>query len=597
MKVTVETMAHIEYGEPAPAAPGRITRKRRADAEAWLRVGASLSAEVGAIADRPDLAVEVRMSGTRAGAPAAFYPDQARIEIAAKTFGKIAPATIEAEDPYDRERYLPAWGALTHEGAHARHSKWRTPDSVRGTALGDAAEILEESRAEARLIAARPGDTRYLQACVADLVMGDFPTTLPDSPWAAAQAAGLICARADAGILPRAMVWPVEREARRVLGRDTFAALQRIWKKAAHVGDEESEAMLALAEAWCTALGAEPGEPAPGADADSEESKPGEEPGPGGGAAKRPQGRIAAAVRRTTRKIAAKAAADAPAPPTSAKAEEKARREKASRIAERVFTTTPGAGAGPVTGSRAPAEAERAAAARLGRALRSAGVRERIETRTASAAPPGRLNLRAAITRDAQRAAGAVPTARPWTATTRRHAPNPPLRVGIAVDVSGSMAAAAGPVASAAWILAHATRYAGPDNACATVAFGEAVTAITRPGKPPATVSTFRAACGFERFCDAADALDGALDLTSPGAARLLVVVSDGQFVGPGERDGARERVARLTKAGCAALWLDLFGGASLVPPGATRVVLTTPAEAAEAIGRAAVAALTAAAR
>lgn len=591
-------MAHIEYGEPAPAAaPGRITRKRRADAEAWLRVGATLSAEVGAIAARPDLAVEVRMSGTRAGAPAAFYPDQARIEIAAKAFGKIDPATIEAEDPYDRERYLPAWGALTHEGAHAGHSKWRTPDSVRGTAQGDAAEILEESRAEARLIAARPGDTRYLQACVADLVMGDFPTTLPDSPWAAAHAAGLICARADAGILPRAMVWPVEREARRVLGRDTFAALQRIWKKASHVGDEDAATMLALAEAWCTALGAAPGEPAPAPDGrDSEESKPGEQPG-AGGAVKRPRGRIAAAVRRTTRKIAAKAAADAPAPPTSAKAEEKARRENADRIAERVFTATPGAAAGPVTGSRAPAEAERAAAARLGRALRSAGVRERIETRTAAAAPPGRLNLRAAITRDAQRAAGAVPTAQPWTATTRRHAPNPPLRVAIAVDVSGSMAAAAGPLASAAWILAHATRYAGPDNASATVAFGEAVTAITHPGKPPATVPQFRAADGFERFCDAADALDGALDLTSPGAARLLVVVSDGQFVGPGERDGARERVARLTKAGCAVLWLDLFCGASLVPPGAKRVALTTPAEAADAIGSAAVAALTAATR
>lgn len=288
MEITVETMAHIEYGAPAPATtPKKITRKRREEAEAWLRVGAGLSAEIGLIADRPDLAVEVRMGGTRVGAAAAFYPDQALIEIGAKAFGKLDPETIEPEDPFNRERYLPAWGALTHEGAHARHSKWVTPPAVRGTAVGDAAEMLEESRAEARLTGARPGDIRYLQACVADLVMADFPSTLSDSPWAAAHAAGLIMARADAGILPRAVVWPVEREVRRVLGRDTYNELQRIWTKAVTVGDEDAEGMLALAGAWCKALGVEAGEPAPGAD--GEEEADGD--GPDGTAAPKPKGK------------------------------------------------------------------------------------------------------------------------------------------------------------------------------------------------------------------------------------------------------------------------------------------------------------------
>ena len=601
-------MAHIEYGEPAPAAsPKKITRKRRAEAGAWLRVGAGLSGEIGAIADRPDLAVEVRMGGTRVGAAAAFFPDQALIEIGAKAFGKIDPATVEPDDPFDRERYLPAWGALTHEGAHAKHSKWVTPDKVRGTALGDAAEMLEESRAEARLISARPGDIRYLRACVADLVMADFPTTLPDSPWTAAHAAGLIMARVDAGILERRTVWPVEREVRRVLGRDTYNELARIWQKAATVGDDDAETMLALGKAWCKALGAESEEPAPGTGDGEEKEGGGPGAGPGGEdgtgeTAPKPRGKVATAVRRTTRKIAAKAAAEGPAIPASAKGEEKKHRDKVLAIARRVFPAPspdekPGGkhGPSPVLGNRIPAEPERAAAARLGRALRKAGVRERIETRTTSAAPPGRLNLRAAITRDAQRAAGSIPTAEPWSATSRRHAPNPPLKVGIAVDVSGSMSAATGPVASAAWILSHATRYAGPDNASATVAFGEQVTAITRPGKPPSQVPQFRATCSTERVSEAIDALDGILDLTSPGAARLLVIVSDGGFVGYGEMEGARDRVARLTKAGCAVLWLDLFGGYSAVPPGAVRVMLTNPAEAADAIGKAAVTALAAA--
>jgi hypothetical protein len=52
-------------------------------------------------------------------------------------------------------------------------------------------------------------------------------------------------------------------------------------------------------------------------------------------------------------------------------------------------------------------------------------------------------------------AAGRTPT--PWTRTVHRPSPFPPLRVGIAVDVSGSMTAATGPLASAARSLARTT--------------------------------------------------------------------------------------------------------------------------------------------
>ena len=86
----------------------------------------------------------------------------------------------------------------------------------------------------------------------------------------------------------------------------------------------------------------------------------------------------------------------------------------------------------------------------------SARTPERTATTVASATPPGRLRMREALSADAQRAAGALPTATPFTRTIRRRVPAPPLRVGIACDVSGSMSAFAGPVASAAWILARA---------------------------------------------------------------------------------------------------------------------------------------------
>ena len=95
-----------------------------------------------------------------------------------------------------------------------------------------------------------------------------------------------------------------------------------------------------------------------------------------------------------------------------------------------------------------------------------------------------------ALAAKAQRAAGAVPTAEPFTRTRSRRVPAPPLRVGIACDISGSMGAFAGPVASAAWILARAAGHL-PSALTASVLFGKGVYALTRPGERPAQVTDF----------------------------------------------------------------------------------------------------------
>ena len=96
------------------------------------------------------------------------------------------------------------------------------------------------------------------------------------------------------------------------------------------------------------------------------------------------------------------------------------------------------------------------------------------------------------MTRDAQRAAGAIPTAEPWRALARKATPTPPLRIGIVVDTSGSMCDFTAPVASIAWILARAAALSGTDAATATVHFdGATVAAITRPGHNPAQVPVF----------------------------------------------------------------------------------------------------------
>ncbi|TMR34971.1 hypothetical protein ETD96_24015 [Actinomadura geliboluensis] len=93
-----------------------------------------------------------------------------------------------------------------------------------------------------------------------------------------------------------------------------------------------------------------------------------------------------------------------------------------------------------------------------------------------------------------------------------------------------------------------------------------------------------------EDFVKAVDALDSALDLTRPGAARLLVIVSDGRFKDDQPTDG-QKRIDRLTAAGCGVLWLSMSAKTRAMN-GAHLVTLSDPAAAADAIGAAAARAL-----
>ncbi|WP_245689616.1 vWA domain-containing protein [Streptomyces chattanoogensis] len=353
--------------------------------------------------------------------------------------------------------------------------------------------------------------------------------------------------------------------------------------------------MMDHARAWCETLGADAASPPPA-------------PDPSSGR----KGELAEAIGKVTSQVQANEAAQAQAEAkvaaaratrAQAKTAQAAQARQAAKTAEKVFSSdgrlfTPGEsprGRGhrsPVTGTRPPQAGEKAAAGRLARALRAAAYRERATTHIASAAPPGRLNMRQALARDAQRAAGATPTATPWTRTINRPSPTPPLRVGIAVDVSGSMHAATVPIASAAWILAKATALTDPDSLTATVAYDRSVTAITAPGRTPTRVTQFNAKGMGHSLAEATDALTAGLNLDRPGAGRLLVIASDGYYH-PDEAKRAETRIAALRKAGCAVLWLA-FAPDPQPLPNTTVLELTDPAQAITAISKAATAALTA---
>ena len=199
--------------------------------------------------------------------------------------------------------------------------------------------------------------------------------------------------------------------------------------------------------------------------------------------------------------------------------------------------------------------------------------------------------MRQALAAAAQRSAGAIPTAEPFTRTIRRRVPAPPLRVGIACDVSGSMQKFTGPVASAAWILARAAAMI-PAATTATVTFGEHVRPVTRPGHTPAGVAEFAALDGEHKIGEAIDALDGALDLSRPGTARLLVIVSDACFR-HGDTTDAKQRITALTASGCGVVWITPPARESWPATCAHVTVLTNPAATVGAIAAAATRALT----
>ncbi|WP_431953094.1 VWA domain-containing protein [Actinacidiphila sp. bgisy167] len=358
-----------------------------------------------------------------------------------------------------------------------------------------------------------------------------------------------------------------------------------IWNAAHRTGDHDTHAMLEHARAWCQVLGTDPNRPVPPPTSTVR------------------GGELAEAVGTVTGQVATAETEQATtrAKATAARAARAAHARKAAATAAKVFTpgarpynphpaTSTGPVRSPLVGTRLPTREEKTGARLLARALRAAAYREPVLTVTAAQVPPGRLNMRQALARDAQIAAGATPTATPFTRTIHRAQPTPPLRVGIAVDVSGSMREATAPIASAAWILAQATAHTDPDSRSATLAYDHTLTAITHPGRAPARVTEFRATGFGHSLADAIDALEAGVDLTRPGAGRLLVIASDGYYRRT-ETAPATARIAALRDAGCAVLWLA-FAPDPRPLPGVTLLELTDPAQAVTAIAQAATTAL-----
>ena len=72
--------------------------------------------------------------------------------------------------------------------------------------------------------------------------------------------------------------------------------------------------------------------------------------------------------------------------------------------------------------------------------------------------PPGGLRSRALVQGAALKSKGLLTQTEPWRRTQRKHTDNPQLKVGVMVDISGSMGMAMEPMAVTAWVLSEATK-------------------------------------------------------------------------------------------------------------------------------------------
>ncbi|MCX4826759.1 VWA domain-containing protein [Streptomyces sp. NBC_01142] len=592
---------------PASAPPAQHEEADADLADARVALARRLGSIINTLADRDDVLLTMVWDSAPTADAAWFDPRLIKVTVNGAVALKdgIHPDQVDPLSISGRLRHPVIVGMSAHEAAHARSTRWGDWDTSAGRAVIRAAVLLEEPRIESRHLQERPGDRVFLRACASNIVLPAQRTASPlYDRWRAAAGAALILGRVDAGVLTRAEAQPVSTAVEAVLGTDDLGALRALWQEVLTLDDGDQDGLLDVARRWVEVIGADADEDLPGVgcaagepraeaptdDADSSDVI---------GAAV-----VAVAVAASVQAQISTGAL--PDPEQERQAEEDAARRQRERRAEaaaqqaaqqaarRVFTPAPAPSSrrsrprNPVSGRRAPTPVERAAARRLGAALAKARFREPARVRVASALPPGRLSGRDAMLGAAQRTLGMPVTARPFRSKTRTHSQEPPVAVGVAVDVSGSMRAYTPIIASTAWMFAHGTREVA--GKAATVAFGTAVTPIVSPGQPPSQVTEFHANDGNHRFTEATNALDGALNLSRHDGARVLVIVSDGHWE-PEERIGGERLVRRLIRAGVHVLWFCLDPGSDVLP-GAHRVDITQVSDIPAALSNALVSAL-----
>ena len=538
----------------------------------WLSVSSAIGRMTNSWAGRYDIAAFAGPNAAE-GHPAFFNPLTAEVEVnVEKCFGDdVTPEMVGNIADRDVQYEFPrATGAIFHEAMHARYSLWDLAAAQKDLTRAEFRVLvsLEEGRIESHGLKRYPSNAAFLRSTVLDLVIADAANVQSDSDTVmAGELAALALARVDAGSCDESDVCELHDVIESKLGADRLEKLRNIWVEAQRYDQHDyAEGLYPLAKEWVRII-----------DEAAEENgdQKSDEAGSGAGAGAMTPSEFAEAIQKALEEGADSAmigafndladvqmseewAEQVNAKQSAAKTAQEARAE-----ASKVFGT--GTSEIPTTTSRstlaeerAPRGDERSAAVQLAQLLEKAKYRDRDETEVHSVIPPGRLRTRAAVQGVALKSKGIMTKSEPWRQTKRKHVDDPTLNIGVMVDISGSMGAAMQPMASLAWVLSESVRRV--QGRSAMVYFGNDVFPTLKPGQHLDRVRVFTAPDMTEKFDRAFKALDGGLNLLNGSGARMLVVVSDGEYPEP-EKNAVRKWIAACEQSGVAVVWLSFPGG------------------------------------
>jgi hypothetical protein len=185
--------------------------------------------------------------------------------------------------------------------------------------------------------------------------------------------------------------------------------------------------------------------------------------------------------------------------------------------------------------------------------LEKAKYRERSVHIRKTQMPMGKLIARNAVQNRAMESMGLRGELPAWKSKTRKHTDDPTLKLGVMVDISGSMGSAMNAMGTTAWVMSEAGRRIQAKTAM--VYYGSGVFPTLRVGQKMDEVVIYSAPDGTEKFGEAFEALDGELGLTFGDGVRLLVIVSDGQYT-PAQQERTVRALTECKQNGVAVLWI-----------------------------------------
>lgn len=527
----------------------------------WLQVGADIGMLTNKISGRYDI-VGLASPEAGSGAPACFKPLIAEVEVNTEVaFGiGVTPEMIGDISMRDAQYEFPkATGAIAHEAFHARFSQWnmKQADEDLTNEEFEALILLEESRIEAQGAKAEPRYRSFLRASALEIALTDLENYEGGSVKQLAQTVGLLHGRVIGGILEIEDAEEALDIVESQLGKEIVEKLCTILREyQKHSNHTDITPTYPLAKEWVkivNEVSEERGE------SPTEEQK-------------EAMKKLLEALSESAEGMAIGVHSELSDQQTEEewkdivdyKAEKAKEKAESKKVSSEVFGKNSGpAGASTMSKlceSRPPSSQERSAAVIISKMLEKAKYRERDVVEVSSALPAGRLRTKALVQGQALKEKGVRVEVEPWRKKVRKHTEDPTLTVGVMVDISGSMSSAMEPMATTAWVMSEAVRRV--QGKCAMVYYGMDVFPTLKPGQHLSEVNVYTAPDGTEEFDKAFKAINGSVDLLNGTGARLLVVVSDGEYR-PDQSKKARQWLARCEQAGVAVLWLPFDNGYS----------------------------------